>query len=357
LLICSQARFQKPKEIKTFLKELRSVWANLVLNEQSLPVWEMQIRSLLQNSLRNAHPLCECLSHLLMQRIGKSSPPLSLEIDSLPMGDLCQLAIFRILLNDDWDLAEEIIPLRSFPSLWSVDGEYDHQEVKMGIELLLCAFDKEKALPKIEDPYFLAVSKVVLQMEKGLSSQRNPQLARLVSFGNSIEAAFAMQGIGIPLGAMKAGAIEIPSFGVQVHPLNDPHLFGIDRKIPDFRIASVSAWPECWLEVNCHENQMETKFFGLTTEMPVSFVFYIKASLAKIEYETFLPGSLRRYSKESKKVVFENGSSALSIENLNPSKMELIPLAGKGCFWDTDFLLSFELPVHDGRAVFQIKTV
>ncbi len=351
LLICAQARFQKPKEIKPFLNELRSIWADLVLNEDSLAGWESRIRSLLQNPFRNAHPLCECLSALFMQKIGKTPPPLSSEIVSLPMSELCQLAIFRILLGRDWGLAKQILPFCNFPSLWCPEGE-DPEEAKIGVQLLVCAFDKEKPHPEIHDPYFLALSKVVLDSRNAPPGEENSSLARLVSFGGAIEAAFALQGAGIPLGAMKVGRIEIPSFGVQVHPLNEPQLFGIDRKISDFQMASISALPECWMEVNSHHNQMEIQFFGLTQEIPVSFVFYIKASLAKIGLDAYLPGSLRRYSKESKKVIFEKEGSLFSIENLCPSKMELIPLAGKGCFWESDFLLSFEIPVHDGRAVF-----
>ena len=262
------------------------------------------------------------------------------------MGELCALAILKTLAGEDGQsLGRSILPFASFPSLWCSESAYHPQEAKKATSRLLCAFGRESpdpadALPKMS--------------EEGPVSQAR---AHSLDFGGSIQNAFVLVGDKVPLGAMRSGLIEIPSFGPQVHPLNDPHLFGVHRKIADPRWSAVSARPEIWFEYFAlpHQSSLEIRFFGLTPEAPVSFVFYVKAKQAKIDNEVYLSKSLHRYCKESKKVIFESGESRFSIENTCPFKMELIPLAGGGCFWDSDFLLGFEIPVHDGRAVFQFR--
>jgi hypothetical protein len=46
----------------------------------------------------------------------------------------------------------------------------------------------------------------------------------------------------------------------------------------------------------------------------------------------------------------------LQIESSLPRKVRIIPLAGEGCFWDTEFLAAFEIPSIDPQLRFTIKT-
>lgn len=348
-------RLKRSKEI---LEQLRSIWTQIVLQgDDCLPAYTDQILHLIKHPLKNAHPLSQLFTALLSKKLGQPYPPLNYDLGALTMGELCQAAILQTLAGiDGQSLGQIVLSFSSFPSLWSRESEFHIQDAKTSIHLLFSAFGKELTRAQYENPYFSALAKVLPRMDISADSlAQSQERGHSFNLGDGIENVFVTVGDKVPLGAMKAGDIEIPAFGPQVYPLNNPSLFGVYRKIPDTRWASLSLNHEIWFEYFSLPSHggIEIRFIGLTPEIPVYFVFYVKAELARIDQEIYLPKSLRRYCNASKKVVFEKGHSLFSIENTCPGKMELIPLAGEGCFWDSDFLLSFEIPVHDGRAVFQ----
>lgn len=278
----------------------------------------------------------------------------SLPLRPLSLGELCQLAI----LAKEESLASSILSLSHFPSLWSCEAEYDPIEAKCSINLLLRAFGKEPYYKgaTINSSYFRFLEKELPTFIEKPSQEK----AQILTFGQTqtgalIQSAFVNVGEGVALGAMKIGPIEVPAFGPQVQPLNNPQLFGMHRTEVSSQWSAVSAQKEIWFEHLPTTKGFETRFMGLTPENRVCFVFYVKAELAIIGNEIFPPKSLLRYCDESKKITFQSKGSHFSIENTCPCKMELIPLAGSGCFWESDFLLGFELPVHDGRAVFELS--
>lgn len=322
------------------------------MDESFLPT--AKIRRLLASPLKDSHPLAEVLTLLLAQKIGDVHPPLRQRIGNLPIGELSHLAVLREIAGEDGQaLGRKLFPLLSFPSLWCSEHGYHREEAHQGSRLLLQAFGKEPIHPIGESSYFRALAKMLPRMQEGAS--REEEIAHSFELGEGIQNAFVMLGEKVPLGAMRKGRIAIPSFGPQVHPLNDPDLFGIYRTIPHTRWAAVSAKREIWFEYfqSLQSQDLEVRFFGLTPERALSFVFYIKAEVARVDQETYLPKSLQRYCGMAKKVCFESSGDHFSIENMCPSKMEIIPLAGNGCFWDADFLLGFEIPIHDGRVVFR----
>lgn len=149
---------------------------------------------------------------------------------------------------------------------------------------------------------------------------------------------FVEQGEKIPLGSLSSGSIEIPVFGWQGAPLSDSERFGIDRIEPSLRWGRISCQKEVWFEVKPLKQALEVVLYGSKLTDPLFFVFYVKASQATIGEATYLPKTLRRYSGDSMPVCF---SEEMEIVAEPSPHMELIPLAGGGCFWGADFLLAF----------------
>lgn len=160
------------------------------------------------------------------------------------------------------------------------------------------------------------------------------------------------------LGVIATENVEIRAFGPHSGPLCDSKGFGIYR-LPDGeaieRWTACASYPEIWFDVDSQykENffQLGLKFLGLNEKKPLYFVFYVKAKQAEIDSQIFKPRELQRYHADNKPVVF---GETLSIEGGNLSNMELIPLAGDGCFWNSDFLLAFEIPSCNDVISFKI---
>ena len=340
-----------PLENAAYLRYLRSVWAALVLADQPIPP------ACLKTSHRS-EPLSAAISHLLRKQSGLNAPPLDLSPQTLPLGEQCQLALLRGIAGEGGcELGQTLLPFLPFPSLFCPEGAYKERESLWSIALLLRSFGKYIPIPENPDPFFLALAKLAPKWEVG-----NEENASAILCENSgISAALALAGKKIPLGALHSGSVAVPAFGPQVYPLNDPKGFGMDRALGDGQWAKVAAQPEIWFEIHPHFERgiLETRFIG----SKAAFVFSIKAERAQIGGESFLPKSLQRYSGPPKKALFEKGKSALAIECSASARMELIPLAGEGCFWNAEFLLAFEIPPlttqmaqMDGRVSFKFES-
>ncbi|HSX13169.1 MAG TPA: hypothetical protein VLE96_01955 [Chlamydiales bacterium] len=267
---------------------------------------------------------------------------------TLSLGKLCQLALSQG--KDGEPLAAQILPLVHFPSLWSRENEYNRSESQSSINLLLRAFGKA---PFYHDPTPSHLRFLEQSLPTFKESSSETTKAFISNFSEKIRCAFVKHGEYVALGAMNCSSIEIPAFGTQLHPLNDPQMFGVHRT--DAKWSAVSVQKEIWFEYQNEESGFSTRFVGITTDVPVFFVFYVKAELAFIGNDIFPPKSLQRYHHHSQKVTFQSHGDRLTIENLCPSKMQLIPLAGSGCFWDSDFLIAYEVPVHDPRTCFRFS--
>lgn len=367
-------KFQIMDPINKYLLHLRSIWTQTVfLNESILSDEFIDARQFLNHPLRLSHPLIEILSYLLIQKVGETPPPLREEIKTLPIGEQCQLALLRdIACGNGQSLGRKILPFLSFPSLWCAEGAYDVKETEIACALLSHAFRRDVPVPVHEDSYFEALAAHLPTWDEGDTSSED--FPAVFYKGPNMHGALVKLGVGVPLGALVAfppkasppscksasgdflsPGVSVPAFGPQVHPLNDPQLFGIYRTVPDSRYGAVFANKEVWFETIpvFDRGELEVRCKGLPSDKPISFVYYIQADIAKIGQESYLPKSLNRYSGGVKNVRFERNGSGFSIESIGSLRMELIPLAGSGCFWDSDFLLSFEIPVHDGRILFK----
>jgi hypothetical protein len=168
-------------------------------------------------------------------------------------------------------------------------------------------------------------------------------------------AAFTGTGNGTTMGVIRSPQAEIRAFGPQAFPLSDQSRFGIKGEGMN-GWSRCAAMPEVWLEMkascNKEECRLDVRFAGLEPSQPLSFVFYVKTSDCRIGQEVFKPKSLRRFHGEAKEVVL---GGKVKIERGHAGQVQVIPLAGEGCFWDTDFLISFELHPFVPAASFLIK--
>lgn len=267
---------------------------------------------------------------------------------SLSVGKLCQLALR--LGKEGETLASQILPLYLFPTLWTRENEFNRVEAHSSIDLLLKAFGKQ---PFYKDP----LPSHLMDLEESLPSYQKIQdsqtKAKLVHFSEKVQGAFVNQGEYVPLGALKCGSIEIPALGPHLHPLNDSAMFG--THCTESAWSAVSAQKEIWFDFQCSDTGFASRFMGVTPGISLFFVFYVKAQLAFIGEDLFTPRSLQRYHHHAQKVTFYSDQDRLSIENKIATKMQLIPLAGEGCFWDSDYLLAYEIPTHDSRVCIEFS--
>lgn len=330
-----------------YFLNLRAAWANHILKDKPVPA------NLLGNPLSNAYPISEALAYLLSRSKGKPFP--GFETKNLSIGELCQLAILKSLAGGDGEsLARSIFPLCSFPFFCSRESSFHLQDTQCAIALLLKAFGKEAVLPPTADPFFYALEKKLPSWTEEVSAETS---LGSIHKAEGFQGAFALLGDGIPVGSIHASKVAIPAFGPHVYPFSDSKFFGMHKSEPNDRWAAVSAKREVWFEVipDWNKKILETRFIGLKASDPLFFSFYIKADFARIDSEVYIPKNLRRFSGSAKHVIFEREESRLTISNAISSKMELIPLASSGCFWDSDFLLAFEIPFHEGRGIFQFE--
>lgn len=177
--------------------------------------------------------------------------------------------------------------------------------------------------------------------------------------------AISNQGINTAIGSIKYKEIQIPAFGPQYFPLSNANGFGIFHQggpIQDFvkqkgnGESTITLWSRVfddgkpsstWIgfQGNLTQEGLDIALLlrgGQTKKM--AFSFFIKADQCKADDQKEIrPKSLDRYVGEAKKITCSCMSSKLSFETPEKSFVNIIPLAGKGFFWDADFLIAFEL--------------
>lgn len=272
-----------------------------------------------------------CFRPLIRSLQSKGPPYLPpQEWDLMPVAELCRLALlwwvagFRKEAGRLAYWLSQVGPL--FP-LWCPEQQYNEQE---GMHL----FSLLSQIEPVTEP--------------------EPQCDLVLFRSGSMRAAFTSTGNGTSLGMIQAGSIEIRAFGPQQLPLSEPNRFGIQGKGMEGWARSF-ALPEVWLEMKPTwketECQIDLRFVGLKPETPLAFAFYIKGPTCQIGNEILKPKSLRRFHGEEQQIRV----GGLTIESAQRHKVQVIPLAGEGCFWDCEFLLSFEIHPLNPQIAFYIK--
>jgi hypothetical protein len=264
----------------------------------------------------------------LLEYIGKKArgeftPPYVPKCPLLPLHKLSQLAVLwkeAGFAKEASELAHWILQLAPFPALWCPEKEYREMDRK----------ELASLHPVVGEA---------------------PAIDLTLLRAGAISAALTLDGEGTSLGAIRGHGVEIRAFGPQSASLQ----FGIQGRGLD-GWTHTAAYPEVWLEmkpaVEKETLKLDVRFVGITLETPLFFAFYVKAHSCQIGAEVLKPKSLRRYQGEVARVAFDQ---KLTIEVGQPQKVQVIPLAGEGCFWDTDFLILFELNPFLSQVSFRIS--
>jgi|GEM_PF-2490507 len=339
---------------KKLKEELKAIWASTVLSDiHSLDQPSFKSRALccLRSPFSRCCPIIEVLIYLVGKKLGRLTPPLIPRYACLPLFELCQLALLWSIAGfsrEASSLVHSISPFLDFPSLWSKEGEYN--ELESDISISFFRFGKlapEKKIPS----FLLAIAKLFVGFDVPYSVDVfSPK--PLLFHSSNLQGILTFLGRGTSLGILRGTDIEVRAFGPQALPLNDLKGFGIERTIEgEDNWTRCFGLPEVWFQIReFFDGGLDVRFLGLSLEKTLNFSFYIKAPYAQIDSSQFLPKTLNRYQGESKAVLF---GGKFQIESILPTKMELIPLAGEGCYWDTEFLLSFEIPLFEARGLFK----
>ncbi len=153
---------------------------------------------------------------------------------------------------------------------------------------------------------------------------------------------------------MRLGEVSIPTFGPQQLPLGDSNRFGIALDSPlDAEIvsnqekSSLNGWTRCygerdaWLHfaTTITPNAISLSVKSIGNEQ-LQMVFYVQAKKCVLgDGSQFFPGELRSYEGVQNTITFDQCAHFRCKEK---SKIHLIPLSGDDCFWNANFLLSFD---------------
>ncbi len=310
----------------------------------------------------------------------------------MPVAELCR-QVFILACRGNAEAAAALarsIPL-DFPWAWCREDEFSEEKTGSCLALLKLALRSGEA-PLRGDPYFHALAQ---HLSKSLSPPRDfkPVLDWSLIETASLKCCFTFWGSSTSLASLISDGAEIRAVGPQTYPLSAPKGFGI-RPVREHgnRWASPVAAPAVWFEMraNCKGKQiyraqegfvnfgsashsegrfckgaasqnshnlmergisLDLTFFGLEPSAALAFSFYVKAECAQIGGEKLKPKTLQRYQGVSKPVRFGSG---LTIESKTEGKMELIPLAGGGGYWDCEYLAAFEIHPINAKMSFLI---
>jgi|GEM_PF-1925311 hypothetical protein len=284
--------------------------------------------------------------------------------------ELCQLALLWVLNEKNeaaFHLMEWLLPFLEFKTLWASEKKYDEPEFLLSAYLLfsyiglhekaaayfLEAQTKFLSLCRPIDPFFLVLEmqlkKVPLQNNLLSESLFDASLGTWIYRGSELRAAISLSGYGTSLGVFIKKSVEIRAAGPQFYPLTNAAAFGIKGLHAAHVIDSskMRGWTrslgqnDVWMDVSIEGSKLDLKFIGVVPERKVVFALYVKAKNAQIDTLIFQSNSLQRYNGVTSSIQF-NGDELL-IQGSVPSKVELIPLAGKECFWGADFLFALEI--------------
>lgn len=250
-------------------------------------------------------------SHLSSQKKVLSKP---LRLRFLSFYHLMRLALFYKEIQEEEKahlLASELLSLEKFPTLWTRQEEFDEVLFKK-------LFSRLKTFASIA------------------SSPTFPNFSLLKT--PKMEGVFTLNGRKTSLGAIRA-AREIRAFGPQDRSLT----FGIEGSATD-GWTRASADLNVWLSMKTKEEKegilIDFHFVGINPSHPLFLAFYIKADTCRVGDTLLTPKSLKKHQSKALEVSFDD---KLLLQSKNSPSLEVIPLAGKGAFWDSDFLVCFEI--------------
>jgi hypothetical protein len=292
--------------------------------------------------------LSEALTFIQEKEKSLCLPPFIPREPLAPFSKLCQLACIWQMAGQEAAascLASKLLSLswKKPPfSLWCREDEYNEDEAFFSLGWLSqSAGELEKAefyFSQVNGP----VDPIIRQLAKepiAISTEYE-----LIPEGTY----FTDQGSGTTCGVMNSGEVEIRAIGPQPLPLSGVEGFGI--------LSGEDSWvscfgsPEVWMERKKLGSEIHLKFIGARADNPLGFSFFVKADQCQVGSLLIQPKSLHRFHAPATHLQFRKGNSLLTLESLTSHKVQIIPLAGDGCFWNCEFLVCFE--IHPMNSVF-----
>jgi hypothetical protein len=187
----------------------------------------------------------------------------------------------------------------------------------------------------------------------------------LASATPSVESCFTLSGWNSGLGAIRFGSARICAFGPQMGSQGDSQFFGLAQfplNVGAPCDGRLEGWTRCfgarevWLHLNARVDTERVvfgvRFLGIGSGNTVRMVFYVDADSCTLEDGTVLrPGNLQRARQKGLSILFNESVQFACSESF---EMEIIPLAGQGCYWDSSFLVSFEFNSFLDRCVYSV---
>lgn len=271
------------------------------------------------------------IAYLRAKKEGRTVAPFVPEWDLSQISKLCRKALAWSVCGfkkEAGELAHFILQYEKFLPLWSSQQDFNEEETRRLLTLVKSIEPVETEAPDFGASFFHSMT---------------------------MDAAFTLSGNGTSLGMIRAGDVEIRAIGPQALPLTDNNRFGIKGK-------GINGWtscfarPEVWVEVKYglieEECKISLNFVGLVPEAPTAFAFYVKAPSCKVGNDLLKPKTLTRFNGEGRKIQFNH----LTIESSRSHKIQIIPLAGFGGFWNCEFLAAFEIHHLESQVSFSIKS-
>jgi hypothetical protein len=194
----------------------------------------------------------------------------------------------------------------------------------------------------------------------------------------SFQSCFTLSGWNTGLGSFQMGPVSVRAFGPQRFPLSSTDGFGIAQLsahqasiVVDSNALSISGWTRCyadkeiWIffQASAGEQKIaiDTRFMGIlptpasepSAPQHFAMAFYVQAKTCTLEDgSVFYPKSLQRFQGKGQKLIFDQTVRMECSEMLN---LQVIPLAGFGCFWNTSFLVAFEFSSSQSQASFTFQ--
>ncbi len=266
------------------------------------------------------------LSYLVAKTAEGALPPYVPRFGPMPLQNLCKMALLWQQLGfheEAGKLAAWLLHLGPrFAPLWCLEELFDEKEV-------IRLFDQLSSIPL-----------------GGLEEVEDLLLCRFPK----MQTAFTFSGQGTSLGVIISESVEIRALGPQ--SLNQK--FGIAGRGMDgwMRTAAFSdIWFEAKISSEMARCQLDLRFVGVSVDLPLQFAFYVKAKHIRVGAEEIVPRSLRRFQGEAAQVACEHLRICVKL----PHRVEVIPLAGEGCFWNCEFLVLFSIPAAMPQVTFVIE--
>ncbi|MDE3045150.1 MAG: hypothetical protein KGJ02_00680 [Verrucomicrobiota bacterium] len=308
------------------------------------------LKRMLAHPFAKRYPLSAALARVAAPKLAPPYVPILPPAGTFTLSEYCQLALLWALIGEETasrELAGWLAPImcEGLTTLWS--GERTSADSEVSRTLFLRAIGQDiEVIPT--SPFFALLESLKIKIDP----IPGPGPYRLFQ-GPYGAAAFTEVGRGTGAGALRVGGVSIPTFGPQMPPFSDTSRFGLWGGGKGWFLSS--ACKEAWFQLLPTPLQDGCSFFlqtiGLTPKIPMAWVFYVCADGCKIGDKLFKTKSLNRFLGDEQRALFDG---RLLVETDRPLKMELIPLAGEGGFWNASFLLAFWLPQHASKTLFHL---